>query len=125
MFLKKYVPADLMKSRFSDSRVVRSLVKSIWKLSKMSHITALGFFFQDSENLDLLFQAAVDLSTNTKPYDCVTASYLLNFLVYHEGLQNICLGKWLEHHPQMDESTSVSTVEKNTLAGKILGKKFF
>uniref|UniRef100_A0A8U7MBQ1 tRNA (32-2'-O)-methyltransferase regulator THADA n=1 Tax=Corvus moneduloides TaxID=1196302 RepID=A0A8U7MBQ1_CORMO len=35
---------------------------------------------QDSENLDLLFQAAMDLSTSTKPYDCVTASYLLNFL---------------------------------------------
>ncbi|NXB75182.1 THADA protein, partial [Donacobius atricapilla] len=71
---------------------------------------------QDSENLDLLFQAAIDLSTSTKPYDCVTASYLLNFLVYHEGLQHICLGKWLEHNPQMDENTSVSTVEKNTLA---------
>ncbi|NXK59824.1 THADA protein, partial [Sylvietta virens] len=71
---------------------------------------------QDSENLELLFQAAIDLSTSTKPYDCVTASYLLNFLVYHKGLQHICLGKWLEHNPQMDENTSVSTVEKNTLA---------
>ncbi|XP_014738632.1 PREDICTED: thyroid adenoma-associated protein isoform X1 [Sturnus vulgaris] len=71
---------------------------------------------QDSENLDLLFQAAVDLSTSTKPYDCVTASYLLNFLVYHKGLQYTCLGKWLQHNPQMAENTSVSTVEKNTLA---------
>ncbi|NXC96033.1 THADA protein, partial [Certhia familiaris] len=71
---------------------------------------------QDSENLHLLFQAAIDLSTSTKPYDCVTASYLLNFLVYHKGLQHICLGKWLEHNPQKVESTSVSTVEKNTLA---------
>ncbi|NXS26431.1 THADA protein, partial [Pomatostomus ruficeps] len=71
---------------------------------------------QDSENLALLFQTAMDLSTSTKPYDCVTASYLLNLLVYHKGLQNICLGKWLKHNPQMDENTSVSTVEKNTLA---------
>ncbi|XP_023778513.1 thyroid adenoma-associated protein isoform X1 [Cyanistes caeruleus] len=71
---------------------------------------------QDSEHLDLLFQAAIDLSTSTKPYDCVTASYLLNFLVYHKELQHICLGKWLEHNPQLDENTSVSTVEKNTLA---------
>ncbi|KAF2988239.1 hypothetical protein EK904_001893 [Melospiza melodia maxima] len=71
---------------------------------------------QGSENLDLLFQAAIDLSTSTKPYDCVTASYLLNFLVYHKGLQHICLGKRLEHNSQLDESTSVSTVEKNTLA---------
>lgn len=71
---------------------------------------------QDSENLDLLFQAAMDLSTSTKPYDCVTASYLFNFLVYHRGLQHICLGKCLEHNPQVDGNTSVSTVEKNTLA---------
>lgn len=81
-----------------------------------------GGFFQDSENVDLLFQAAMDLSTSTKPYDCVTASYLLNFLVHHKGLQHICLGKWLEHNSQVDENTSVSTVEKNTLAGKLLGK---
>nr|XP_026646868.1 thyroid adenoma-associated protein isoform X2 [Zonotrichia albicollis] len=71
---------------------------------------------QGSENLDLLFQAAIDLSTSTKPYDCVTASYLLNFLVYHKGLQHICLGKQLKHNSQLDENTSVSTVEKNTLA---------
>ncbi|NXO61230.1 THADA protein, partial [Phainopepla nitens] len=71
---------------------------------------------QHPENLDLLFQAAIDLSTSTKPYDCVTASYLLNFLIHHKGLQHICLGKWLEDNPQMDENTSVSTVEQNTLA---------
>jgi len=64
----------------------------------------------------------MDLSTSSKPYDCVTASYLLNFLVHHKGLQHICLGKWFEHNPQMDENTSVSTVENNTLAGKLLGK---
>uniref|UniRef100_A0A8B9SF31 tRNA (32-2'-O)-methyltransferase regulator THADA n=1 Tax=Apteryx owenii TaxID=8824 RepID=A0A8B9SF31_APTOW len=47
----------------------------------------VAFNLQDSENLELLFQAAMDLSTSTKPYDCVTASYLLNFLVHHEELQ--------------------------------------
>uniref|UniRef100_A0A8C3LQU0 tRNA (32-2'-O)-methyltransferase regulator THADA n=1 Tax=Chrysolophus pictus TaxID=9089 RepID=A0A8C3LQU0_CHRPC len=73
-------------------------------------------FFQDSESLDLLFRAAMDLSTSTKPYDCVTASYLLNFLAHHKDLQHICLGKWIEHNPQMNEDTSVDTVEKNTLA---------
>lgn len=74
------------------------------------------FSLQDSESLDLLFQAAMDLSTSTKPYDCVTASYLLNFLAYHEDLQHICLGKWIKHNPQMNEDTSVGTVEKNILA---------
>ncbi|KFQ69170.1 Thyroid adenoma-associated protein [Phaethon lepturus] len=76
----------------------------------------VAFNLQDYENVDLLFQAAMDLSTSTKPYDCVTASYLLNFLVHHKGLQHICLGKRVEHKPQMDENTSLSTVEKNTLA---------
>lgn len=60
----------------------------------------------------------MDLSTSTKPYDCVTASYLLNFLAYHEDLQHICLGKWIKHNPQMNGDTSVGTVEKNILAGK-------
>uniref|UniRef100_A0A8B9R122 tRNA (32-2'-O)-methyltransferase regulator THADA n=1 Tax=Anas platyrhynchos TaxID=8839 RepID=A0A8B9R122_ANAPL len=78
--------------------------------------TVLFCIFQDSENIDLLFQAAMDLSTSTKPYDCATASYLLNFLVYHKELHRICLGKWIEHSPQMDENTSASTMEKNTLA---------
>uniref|UniRef100_A0A8C9L823 tRNA (32-2'-O)-methyltransferase regulator THADA n=1 Tax=Pavo cristatus TaxID=9049 RepID=A0A8C9L823_PAVCR len=74
------------------------------------------FNLQDSESLDLLFRAAMDLSTSTKPYDCVTASYLLNFLAYHKDLQHICLGKWIKHNPQMNEDTSVGTVEKNVLA---------
>ncbi|NXG36153.1 THADA protein, partial [Dromaius novaehollandiae] len=76
----------------------------------------VAFNLQDSENLELLFQAAMDLSTSTRPYDCVTASYLLNFLVHHEELQCICLGKWIEHNFQIDEDRSISTVEKNTLA---------
>ncbi|NXE47528.1 THADA protein, partial [Casuarius casuarius] len=76
----------------------------------------VAFNLQDSENLELLFQAAMDLSTSTRPYDCVTASYLLNFLVHHEELQRICLGKWVEHNFQIDEDRSISMVEKNTLS---------
>ncbi|XP_065609533.1 tRNA (32-2'-O)-methyltransferase regulator THADA [Cyrtonyx montezumae] len=76
----------------------------------------VAFDLQDSESLDLLFRAAMDLSTSTKPYDCVTASCLLNFLAYHEDLQHICLGKWIKSSPQLNEGTSVGTVEKNTLA---------
>ncbi|NWZ47065.1 THADA protein, partial [Haliaeetus albicilla] len=108
-----------------DSTRVRTLIQCFASTFEEVKVLAFGllmklrdvaFNLQDSENLDLLFQAAMDLSTSTKPYDCVTASYLLNFLVHHKGLQHICLGKWLEHNPQMDENTSVSTVEKNTLA---------
>uniref|UniRef100_A0A663ER01 tRNA (32-2'-O)-methyltransferase regulator THADA n=1 Tax=Aquila chrysaetos chrysaetos TaxID=223781 RepID=A0A663ER01_AQUCH len=108
-----------------DSTRVRTLIQCFASTFEEVKVLAFGllmklrdvaFNLQDSENLDLLFQAAMDLSTSTKPYDCVTASYLLNFLVHHKGLQHICLGKWLEHNPQMDENTLVSTVEKNTLA---------
>ncbi|XP_010221683.1 PREDICTED: thyroid adenoma-associated protein [Tinamus guttatus] len=76
----------------------------------------VAFNLQDSENLELLFQVAMDLSTSAKPYDCVTASYLLNFLIHHEELQRICLGKWVQLNSQIDQDQSISTVEKNTLA---------
>ncbi|XP_050002100.1 tRNA (32-2'-O)-methyltransferase regulator THADA isoform X2 [Alexandromys fortis] len=42
--------------------------------------------FQDPEKLQDLFQAALELSTSTKPYDCVTASYLLNLLIWQDAL---------------------------------------
>ncbi|XP_067421161.1 tRNA (32-2'-O)-methyltransferase regulator THADA [Emydura macquarii macquarii] len=72
---------------------------------------------QDSENLHLLFQAGMDLSTSIKPYDCVTASYLLNFLIHHKGLLGVCLKNQLVTHTfQIVEDMSASTMEKNTLA---------
>uniref|UniRef100_A0A452J0U0 tRNA (32-2'-O)-methyltransferase regulator THADA n=1 Tax=Gopherus agassizii TaxID=38772 RepID=A0A452J0U0_9SAUR len=72
---------------------------------------------QDLENLHLLFQAAMDLSISTKPYDCVTASYLLNFLIHHKGLLNVCLkNQQVADTFQIDEDMSASTMEKNTLA---------
>uniref|UniRef100_A0A8C3STS2 tRNA (32-2'-O)-methyltransferase regulator THADA n=1 Tax=Chelydra serpentina TaxID=8475 RepID=A0A8C3STS2_CHESE len=72
---------------------------------------------QDLENLHLLFQAAMDLSISTKPYDCVTASYLLNFLIHHKGLLSVCLkNQQVAHTFQIDEDMSASTMEKNTLA---------
>ncbi|XP_062911751.1 tRNA (32-2'-O)-methyltransferase regulator THADA-like isoform X2 [Mobula hypostoma] len=46
--------------------------------------TILGL--QESEKLQTLLQAALDLSISTKPYDCVTASYLLTLLVQQKGL---------------------------------------
>ncbi|XP_048392441.2 thyroid adenoma-associated protein isoform X2 [Stegostoma tigrinum] len=46
--------------------------------------TVLGL--QDSEKLQTLLQTALDLSTSTKPYDCITASYLLALLVRQESL---------------------------------------
>ncbi|NXN17801.1 THADA protein, partial [Indicator maculatus] len=105
-----------------DSTRVQTLIQCFASTFEAVKVLAFGllmklrdvaFNLQDSENLDLLFQAAMDLSTSTKPYDCVTASYLLNYLVHHTGLQHICLGKCIEHNPHIDENTSV---EHNTLA---------
>uniref|UniRef100_A0A8C8S7C6 tRNA (32-2'-O)-methyltransferase regulator THADA n=1 Tax=Pelusios castaneus TaxID=367368 RepID=A0A8C8S7C6_9SAUR len=80
-------------------------------------LNATIFLFQDSENLRLLFQAGMDLSTSTKPYDCVTASYLLNFLIHHKGLLGVCLKNQLVALTfQIDANMPASTMEKNTLA---------
>ncbi|XP_045141726.1 thyroid adenoma-associated protein isoform X1 [Echinops telfairi] len=49
-------------------------------------LTKTGVQFQDSEKLQDLFQAALELSTSTKPHDCVTASCLLNLLIGRDAL---------------------------------------
>uniref|UniRef100_A0ACB8G9K8 Uncharacterized protein n=1 Tax=Sphaerodactylus townsendi TaxID=933632 RepID=A0ACB8G9K8_9SAUR len=73
-------------------------------------------YFQDPEKIQLLFKVAVQLSTSTKPYDCVTASYLLNFLIHQKGLLQVCSkNNSLLDTFQPDKDTS-NLVEKNTLA---------
>ncbi|XP_016059599.1 PREDICTED: thyroid adenoma-associated protein [Miniopterus natalensis] len=71
---------------------------------------------QDSEKLQGLFQAALALSTSTKPYDCVTASCLLNFLICQNALPS-SLSAYLKAQQAAcgngDEATAV--VESNTL----------
>ncbi|XP_015265644.1 PREDICTED: thyroid adenoma-associated protein [Gekko japonicus] len=74
-------------------------------------------YFQDPEKMQPLFQVAMQLSTSTKPYDCVTASYLLNFLIHQEGLLQVCF----KNHLLLDmfqpgKNTSSNLVEKNALA---------
>uniref|UniRef100_A0A670XVR5 tRNA (32-2'-O)-methyltransferase regulator THADA n=1 Tax=Pseudonaja textilis TaxID=8673 RepID=A0A670XVR5_PSETE len=74
-------------------------------------------YFQDPEKLQPLFQVAMQLSRSSKPYDCVTASYLLNFLIHQKGLLNICsesyqpLGMF-----QPNEDLPADSLEKNTLS---------
>ncbi|KAG8443616.1 hypothetical protein GDO86_008965 [Hymenochirus boettgeri] len=41
---------------------------------------------KETSKLLPLVQAAMSLSTSTKHFDCVTASYLLNFLIYQQAL---------------------------------------
>ncbi|XP_053568262.1 thyroid adenoma-associated protein isoform X2 [Bombina bombina] len=59
---------------------------------------ALGL--QDSQKLFNLLQAAMNLSTSTKHFDCVTASYLLNFLTYQEDLQSALI-TWMRCQEEM------------------------
>ncbi|XP_066480591.1 tRNA (32-2'-O)-methyltransferase regulator THADA isoform X2 [Tiliqua scincoides] len=74
-------------------------------------------YFQDVEKLHQLFQVAMQLSTSTKPYDCVTASYLLKFLIFQKGLLKVCLKKHLHLNIfQPDEDVPADPVEENTLA---------
>lgn len=81
---------------------------------------------QEPERLQCVLQAALDLSTSTKPFDSVTAAHLLNLLLHQEAHQE-ALQQALLHcaHeksvplqlPDFIQSSEVSILEKNTLAG--------
>ncbi|KAM9316838.1 tRNA (32-2'-O)-methyltransferase regulator THADA [Gastrophryne carolinensis] len=76
--------------------------------------SALGL--QDPGKLLELFQAAMNLSTSTKHFDCVTASYIMKFLICQEGLQ-AALGDWTgkgQNTVTLDHD-SASLMERNTL----------
>ncbi|XP_056424110.1 thyroid adenoma-associated protein isoform X2 [Hyla sarda] len=73
---------------------------------------------QEPKKLLGLLQAAMNLSTSTKHFDCVTASYLLNFLIHQEGLE-AALGQLAQdgHRAANAKSfiiDSSSVVERNT-----------
>uniref|UniRef100_A0A2K6UZC7 tRNA (32-2'-O)-methyltransferase regulator THADA n=1 Tax=Saimiri boliviensis boliviensis TaxID=39432 RepID=A0A2K6UZC7_SAIBB len=70
--------------------------------------------YKDSEKLQGLFQAALELSTSTKPYDCVTASYLLNFLIWQDALPS-SLSACVTQLACGDGDRSAAVVERNTL----------
>nr|XP_012417721.1 PREDICTED: thyroid adenoma-associated protein [Odobenus rosmarus divergens] len=72
--------------------------------------------FQDSEKLQGLFQAALELSSSTKPYDCVTASYLLNFLIWQDALpSSLSASLQTQQAACGDGDKSAIVVERNTL----------
>ncbi|XP_029793119.1 thyroid adenoma-associated protein isoform X2 [Suricata suricatta] len=71
--------------------------------------------FQDSEKLQGLFWAALELSTSTKPYDCVTASYLLNFLIWQNALPSGLSACSQTQQAACGGETSALVAERNTL----------
>uniref|UniRef100_A0A8D2L601 tRNA (32-2'-O)-methyltransferase regulator THADA n=1 Tax=Varanus komodoensis TaxID=61221 RepID=A0A8D2L601_VARKO len=77
--------------------------------------------FQDPEKLQALFQVAMQLSRSTKPYDCVTASYLLNFLIHQKGLLKVCLKEnLLVNTFHSDDNMSADPYLLENLKGEIL-----
>lgn len=68
-----------------------------------------------------MLQAALDLSTSTKPFDSVTAAHLLNLLLHQEALQQALLQCAQEKSVPLElpdfQVPEVSILEKNTLAG--------
>lgn len=46
---------------------------------------------QEPDTMQRVLQAALDLSNSTKPFDSVTAAYLLNLLLHQDGLQDALL----------------------------------
>lgn len=80
---------------------------------------------QEAARLQYVLQAALDLSTSTKPFDSVTAAHLLNLLLHQEALQRALLhcahekGVHLQM-PDFTQASEVSILEKNALAGILL-----
>ncbi|XP_053357978.1 thyroid adenoma-associated protein [Clarias gariepinus] len=76
---------------------------------------------QEPARLQSVLQAALDLSTSTKPFDSVTAAHLLNLLLHQEALQQALLHCAYEKSvplelPDFIQASAVSILEKNTLA---------
>ncbi|KAF3826824.1 hypothetical protein GH733_009349 [Mirounga leonina] len=72
--------------------------------------------YKDSEKLQALFQAALELSSSTKPYDCVTASYLLNFLIWQDALpSSLSASLQTQQASCGNGDKSAVVVERNTL----------
>ena len=76
-----------------------------------------------------LLQAALDLSTSTKPYDSVTAAHLLNMLLHQptlsQALQRCAQEQGLTFRPPVQlppQASEALVLEINTLAGKNIRK---
>ncbi|KAF7710664.1 hypothetical protein HF521_009536 [Silurus meridionalis] len=74
---------------------------------------------QEPASLQCVLQAALDLSTSTKPFDSITAAHLLNLLLHQEALQQALLHCACEKSvplqlPDFIQASEVSILEKHT-----------
>ncbi|XP_052042448.1 thyroid adenoma-associated protein isoform X2 [Apodemus sylvaticus] len=100
----------LMECFTSTFEEVKTLAFDL--LMKLSAVTPVQF--QDSEKLQELFTAALELSTSTRPYDCVTASYLLNLLIW-QGALPASLSASSAQQLTCGAGDKSAVVERNTL----------
>ncbi|KAM4693409.1 tRNA (32-2'-O)-methyltransferase regulator THADA [Discoglossus pictus] len=122
-------PAVFQFSRSVSSKQVQALLECFSNTFEEVKLLAFELLrklppssldLQDSHKLLSLLQAAMNLSSSTKHFDCVTASYLLNFLIYQEDLQ-AALSAWMLGQQGLSGGQTVrsdcgSFMERNTLA---------
>lgn len=77
---------------------------------------------QDQERMSCVLQAALDLSTSTRPFDSVTAAHLLNLLLPQpelaQALQRCAQQRGLAFTPPSPQPCPSAALEVNTLAGR-------
>ncbi|XP_062851967.1 thyroid adenoma-associated protein [Trichomycterus rosablanca] len=76
---------------------------------------------REPDRLQCVLQAALELSNSTKPFDSVTAAYLLNLLLHQKGLQDAllhCAHKQAVplQLPDINQSEASFILERRTLA---------
>lgn len=84
----------------------------------------MSLCFQAPQTMRRVLQAALDLSTSTKPYDSVTAAHLLSLLLQQPELIPVLLGCAedqgldLQIDPLQTQASEALMLELNALAGK-------
>lgn len=88
-------------------------------------LTSVSGCFQVPERMQSVLQAAVDLSTSTKPFDSVTAAHLLNLLLHQPNLSQALAHLAQEQGAHLllscppAQASEALVLELNTLAGTI------
>ncbi|XP_065153408.1 thyroid adenoma-associated protein isoform X1 [Paramisgurnus dabryanus] len=112
----------------SDAQAVLSCISSNFLEVKqlacnlLQKLPTAAVRLQEPERLRSLLQAALDLSTSTKPFDSVTAAHLLNLLIHQPDMHDALLGCIRNYHFSLQlpaliqsQASEVSILEKNML----------
>uniref|UniRef100_A0A8C5E6D4 tRNA (32-2'-O)-methyltransferase regulator THADA n=1 Tax=Gouania willdenowi TaxID=441366 RepID=A0A8C5E6D4_GOUWI len=114
--IRHFLPANLN----SQSAGVRQQTVSLMKKVRSSPRSKGSV---DSERMQEVLEAALELSTSTKPFDSVTAAHLLQLLLHQPHLSQALLLRAQQHHihlqppppPLSAQASETLIVEINTL----------